>query len=150
MAARTGDFELAAAHLLDALPYSRVLDLSRRLEAGHLTAAEALALAVLAGGANGESALGPLIDAATEEYGNGTYRVPVCVVGDKSRMLVVMTDPPGMSAAQSKKNADDVAQILSTRLGKGPLVFTIPVGSKLEVYEVGAASESRVEVKQGG
>ncbi len=122
----------------------RLRDLALRHGSFSLTSAESLALAVLRGGDNGESALGPLIDAAQEEFGNGTYRVPVRVIGDKSRMRVVFTSPSEASAAELEHMAGELRKFID---GKLTQVVVINVGSKLEVYEVGDGEPAGVVVK---
>lgn len=120
--------------VLSGAPTNRLADLRARKVAGRLTSAEMLALAVLAGGAGGEEALGALIDAATEEFGHGAYRVPVRVVGDPESLRLVVS-APGLD----QDDADRLSAYLTTRIAQpGPTVVVVPAGVTIDAYEIPA------------
>ncbi len=134
------DRNTAALALLGGVPLARLIDLAARRDGGNLTNAEALAIGVLQGGRSGEEGLQPLIDAAQEEWGGGTYRVPVRVVADWKRCLLVLTMADGANSVSFRIAH---AELVNThrRMMDGNLgqVVTITSGCKLEVYECSAA-----------
>lgn len=109
------------------IPRNRVADLEARLASGNLTALEKLALCVLRGGTEADGAAPMLIDEAQEQYAHGTYRVPVCVVGDPKRLKVVVEGVPPEVCQRLQRAFMDC---------DGTKVISIPVGTSLKVYEV--------------
>lgn len=138
---------MSASQLLAGVSRARLADLVLRQQAGTLTAAEALALNILAGGRLGEESIDKAIDAAQEEYGNGTYRVPVRVVGDPSRLMVVLTLPPHpFGEPYPQAEMDRVAEVVTGRVRSGG-VMVLPAGSKLDLFEVAAGAVVEVDVR---
>lgn len=132
--------------VLKGVPVNRLIDLAERKAAGHLTNAETLALAVLAGGESGETAIQPLIDAALEEYSHGSYRVPVRVVADWRRCLFVLTAPPNTAEWHlTQMNRDWIAAV-NKLAREGAMAITVAAGSKIEVFEC-KPEEAGVEVR---
>ena len=130
-----------------AIPHARQEDLRQRASGSALTHAESLALAVLRGGPNGEQAVGMLIDACLEEFGHGSYRVPVRVIGDKSKMRVVVTPPPGvhLSDAFAARQREYLSRWLD---GDGAQAVLLPAGFSIQVFEFDDRPE--IKVSQDG
>lgn len=117
------------AVLLADVPANRLADLALRKVAGRLTAAEYLALCVLAGGRLGDETADKLIDAALTEYGTGGYRVPVRVVGDPDRLKLIFSGDHLLS----REDADVLSRMLRAR---GTGVALLPPGVSVQVLEV--------------
>lgn len=129
-----------------AIPVNRQRDLSARAHRGLLTKAESLALAVLKGGPDGENAIGPMIDACLEDFGHGSYRVPVRIIGDKKRMRLIITPPDGqrLGAAMAEQMIDLAHRWID---GVGQCLL-LPGGWSAEVIEVGEGAEAGVAIQQ--
>lgn len=142
----TGRRSAQAATILASAPNSRLADLAAREAASNLTEAERLAIAILSGK---EDAVQPLIDAAQEEFGQGQYRVPVRVVTDWNKSLLVLTLPGSIESREDAlgRLADQFAKLQERLIKNGKEVLVLHAGAKLEVFEsaVGGA-----EVKRGG
>lgn len=124
---------LIEAGLLGDVPRNRSADLLKRKNAGTLTSAERLALCVLAGGTLGEETIDKLIDAALEEYGTGGYRVPVRVVGDPTKLRLIVNTPEGTSQSE----VDAVCRRFSDLLRQpGPTVFMVNCDTTVQAFEV--------------
>lgn len=143
-------FEAAAAEDLTPelkqrpfIPVARLEDLRIRATTGALTNAERLALAVLAGGRDSEEGVGALIDATQEEFGYGSYRVPVRIVGDSKRLRLLL-----VPSERQHLNSDGRQQLLNG-LGKwlrGEHRFAIiPAGWSIKAFEI-EGDGSQVEV----
>jgi hypothetical protein len=120
------------------IPVARLEDLRIRAIAGSLTNAERLALAVLAGGRDGEEGVPALIDAATEEYSHGSYRIPVRIVADRKRMKFILA-PYNQYSAMSRLSWDIVTRELQESLAnwmsdQNPCLM-IPAGWSIQVFE---------------
>lgn len=133
-----------ANQLLSGIPENRLIDLRLRHLAGRLTAAEGLALRILEGVPD---AVGPAIDAAQEEFGNGTYRVPVRVVSDRDRMRVVLS---GMDAMPTEIIHQIVRNVEKVLFEDGYNIAWIPAGVSLQVFEVNDPAEAGVAVEDKG
>jgi hypothetical protein len=133
----------AAVELTRGIGTPRLIDLALRLEAKNLTSAEELALAILAGNAD---AIMAAVDAAQEEYANGTYRVPVKVVADWNKTLMVYTPGQWAVNANIHRVRDDMMEFRNdlAASGVGAGVIVLKAGDKFEVYESAAPG---VEVK---
>ncbi len=138
-------FDGDAGALLSTLSPSRMHDLALRSDAGDLTAAESLALAILRGGREGEEGVPAMIDAATEEYGHGSYRVPVRVIGDKSRMKVVITPSENVNQ-EERRHA--VQCVVDWVVKEEVNMILMRVGWRVEVYEVAPGEPAGVVVKE--
>ena len=127
-----------AAKLIGDVSRSRLDDLAARKADGNLTAIETLALAVLRGGRDGEEAVGPFIDAALEEYNHGTYRVPVRVVCDPSRLLLILTPDARSYAGQEEveRIAARLREEIKTRGSLVGMVLILPAGCRAQAIEV--------------
>lgn len=112
----------------------RAKDFAARQDAKALTRLEELAVSIIRGGEQTEATVWELIDKAQEEYGSGSYRVPVRVLGDRSRMLVVATTPMRIAPHVHERILRDLEQSFI----KDPLPNFVVVtgGMKIEVYEV--------------
>jgi hypothetical protein len=135
------------SQVLRDIPAARLADLAERKAAGRLTAAEDLAIQVLAGGDRGEAILGPLIDLAMQEFGYGSYRVPVRVVGDRARMKVVVHPPREIGVSQQEHASRAVEAWV--RSGRGEVIVLPGPGWSVDVYEVGPDEVPGVEVADG-
>jgi hypothetical protein len=136
--------------ILSDVPLNRLADLAARKTAGHLTPLEKLALAALVGGDEAEASAPALIDEALATYNHGGYRVPVRVVADWGRALLILTVPRDWSDEQSKRTADLMKTFLAKMASGDPAqAITIPAGSKLEVYEVADPAQAGVRVTEG-
>lgn len=156
-AAKANGSEPAVAHR-PFIPVGRFEDLRIRAAAGSLTNAERLALAVLAGGREGEEAVLPLIDAAQEEWSHGSYRVPVRVVADGKRVRLVITTSERAERYTRpqwerlmKGVQDDLREWFS---GRTP-VLMLPAGWSAQVYEIDSAHhefqiDPRVDPRESG
>ncbi len=134
--------------ILRAVPANRLTDLALRVRAGHLTAAESLALAILRGGREGEEGVPAMIDSAQEEYGHGSYRVPVRVIGNGGAIMMAATVTPGVSNEQMHAAANQLNKVLDRAKSGQSTAFTVPAGWKLEVYEVSPGEPAGVVVKE--
>lgn len=124
---------------------SRAADLASRHAAGRLTAAEAMALAVLRD-AGDAATVAAAIDAALEEFGQG-YRVPVRVVADKSRARVVVRVPDEVVPAGE---AAAIIELFRRWVeGERSPVVVVPAGVAVDVYEFGDGPAD-VTVAAGG
>lgn len=121
-----------------AIPHTRQEDLRQRASGSALTHAESLALAVLRGGSNGEDAVGMLIDACLEEFGHGSYRVPVRVIGDRNRMKLIIKQPPGVIADQAMRR--HVISAAKEWMDSDRTAMVLPSGWSLEVFECATSS----------
>ena len=130
----TGTMFVPAIGILSGVPYNRLADLAARKNAGRLTSAESLALAVLAGGGPGEEALGALIDAATEEFGHGQYRVPVRVVADPKRLRLFVNVPDASAAQLDLLHA----RLRDSLAGEGPTIALFTSGVTVDAFEIPA------------
>jgi uncharacterized protein (DUF2345 family) len=134
--------------LLRSVHANRLNDLALRSAAGHLTAAESLALAILRGGREGEEGVPALIDAAQEEYGHGGYRVPVRCVADWSRCLLVLTMPKSIPLETQEQATTTMSRVHHDLVANKRTVLTLQAGFKLEVYEVAPGEPAGVTVKE--
>jgi hypothetical protein len=132
--------------VLHDMPTARASDLQDRMSRGDLTAAERLAVAILRGGEDGESSVMAAIDAAQEEYGCGYYRIPVRVVADRSRIMVVAT----IAHKLPRSAQAQIVRDLETAFKKEPLpnFVVIDGGMKVEIFEVAEPLASAVVLKQ--
>jgi hypothetical protein len=115
------------------IPVARLEDLRLRAVAGSLTNAERLALAVLAGGSEGESGVPALIDAAQEEYGHGSYRVPVRVVGNKKQLRIVITPRRDHPLTQSQRQ--EITQGFRKWINGESQIALVPAGWSVQAFE---------------
>ncbi len=136
-------------NLLRSIHANRLNDLALRAAAGHLTAAESLALAILRGGREGEEGVPAMLDAAQEEYGHGSYRVPVrVVVSDWVKCTLVLTVRPDTTFEDQDRITEVMTRVRSDLIRNGGTVVTLPSGFKLEVYEVAPGEPAGVVVKE--
>lgn len=131
----------AAVQLTRAIRTPRLIDLALRAEAGHLTKAEELALRILEGQAD---AIMAAVDAAQEEYANGTYRVPVKVVADWNKTLLVYTHHSEVDPDITDIATGGLERLRARLVAEEAQVLVLNAGAKLEVYESAAPG---VEVK---
>lgn len=132
------------ANLFDAVPNARLADLGLRHKAGHLTPAETLALRILEGQAD---AVMGAVDAAQEEYANGTYRVPVRVVADWNKALLVLTAPESWAQDDCDRAFEYLTRSRDRLAAGGGSVLVLNAGVRIEIFE---SATGGVEVKQGG
>lgn len=132
--------------VLHDMPTARASDLQDRMAAGNLTAAESLAVAILRGGEEGIQAVHAAIDAAQEEFGHGAYRVPVRVIADRRRLMVVATVEQKLPRSVMQRMVED----LESTFTRDPLPNFVVVdgGMRLEVFEVAEPPASAVVLKQ--
>lgn len=88
-----------------------------------------------------------MIDAAQEEYGNGSYRVPVRVIGNPRKLSFVFTCPLGIDIVQQDGIGDQLGKMRNSMIHNVANI-TIPAGSKLEMYEVAPGETPGVVIKE--
>lgn len=135
---------MAVLHI-PGVPANRAADLLARINSGSLTDAEKLAVAVLRGGENGEGAIAGLLDACIESYSHGSYRVPVRVLCDPKRLLVVLSSQYKLPRATMVTLREQLLEIL--RAGLSGRVIVLDNGMKVEFYELPESNSGpRVDV----
>lgn len=118
------------------VPANRAADLEARRRDGNLTSAESLAFAIIRGGSEGETGVPAMIDAATEEFAHGSYRIPIRVVTDVGSALFVVSTENRLPEATRLRIIQSMKDALDSS-GKGtPTVLLLDGGLKLEAYEI--------------
>lgn len=122
---------------------ARAKDLAYRHRTGKLTVAETLSIMILRGGSMAESAATPIIDAAQEMYGSGSYRVPVKVIADFSKCLCVLQTNKAFNMVTKARIRSDIENWLE-RKGKGFLLLDRGLTLRVFEYEKGNPRDASI------
>lgn len=131
--------------VISGVAINRAADFHARMITDSLGEIEKLAVAILRGGHVGEEAIPGLLDEAIATYSHGSYRVPVRVIANPERLLVVASLERRVPQTVIESIRGDILGVVAKGLAGQCII--VHDGMKIDFYEV-APESAGVEVRE--